>query len=825
MKHALLISILALSAEALSAQTTTSCGDTPSPYRATARHIEGKGIGYHTGYTSVDLFVTTPWSLPHKWIPFIDGRMHVFNNGKIATNIGLGARYVSSSIVYGINSYYDYRETSRQKYNQYSLGLEALGKVWDVRLNGYLPVGHKRSSFYNADFGYFSGNSILLKGRRDLAMRGLNLEAGIHIKDLSWLRFYGAFGPYYFAKAGNNAVGGKIRLALTFLDSLKIEGNTSYDPIFHWIGQGELSWTLPFGPNKKKSGKACARSPRLYDRALQPVDRQEIIVLSKKTYNPVARDPSTGNPYHVVFVDNTSSSAGTYENPYHSFAQVEENSLPSDIIYVFPGDGTTTHMDSGISLKPSQKFWGSGVNHPLSTTLGTISIPAQSSTSPIIKNENPETLGNTITLATNNAISGFTISTTTNDAIYGADCQNLEVSSCLFEDIRTYTIEATSTGDASISIANNQFVNNTNGVNLTLNGTSSLTFSNNTFAHQTATSENPIEISSTSNVLNILIENNLFDDNDVGSITVNLTDVIDAKISLLNNTMTNSRALAHGEAASLSILPNGTTDHCFIEAIGNTFYNNDSKTLYVHTSGAFGTFIMNVVENTIDTVGPGISFGSNATNFTLYAANNTFSNLSDNGISTNSDPSSTPFQNANITITNNKISDITNNSSAINLAQGSSNINVTIENNLLTNCQGSGITCYAPYSEFTNMTANITGNVISNCQNGGGNSASGISLETYVNLNATIANNNLSNNLSPDVALGAFTTGNPNVCLSLTGNSSNTDLGSTSYQFTNPGSGAFNLSPCNVDSVNTGTISPSGVSLVQSCPEGVACPP
>ncbi len=120
------------------------------------------------------------------------------------------------------------------------------------------------------------------------------------------------------------------------------------------------------------------------------------------------------------------------------------------------------------------------------------------------------------------------------------------------------------------------------------------------------------------------------------------------------------------------------------------------------------------------------------------------------------------------------------------------------------------------------MIATIRGNTISNCQNEeGANAASGISLDTYLNLLATIANNNLSDNTTPGVGIGISSTGNPTVCLTLTGNSSNPDPG---YTLTNPGSGAFNLSPCNVDAMNIGTISASGITLVQSCPDATACP-
>ena len=100
-------------------------------------------------------------------------------------------------------------------------------------------------------------------------------------------------------------------------------------------------------------------------------------------------------------------------------------------------------MDSGITLKANQKFWGLGVRHSLLTTRGTISIPVQTKTSPTITNTNVDTEGNAIKLSRNNAVSGFTITSALNDAIYGTDVQALDVSFCTIKKTGTYAIEAT----------------------------------------------------------------------------------------------------------------------------------------------------------------------------------------------------------------------------------------------------------------------------------------------------------------------------------------------------------------------------------------------
>jgi hypothetical protein len=545
-------------------------------------------------------------------------------------------------------------------------------------------------------------------------------------------------------------------------------------------------------------------------------------VIDATRKNTVAIDPATGLPYFFVFVNNTSSSNGTYESPYPNLILAQNNSSPNDIIYVFPGNGTTTGMDSGITLQANQKFWGSGVSHSIQTSVGTISIPAQSSSSPTITNTNIDTELNAITLAANNAISGFTIIAPMNDAIFGVDSQSLEVSSCKFENTTTFTIEASFSGNSSISLTDNQFLNNANGIFLTLNGTSTLVCSDNTFEGQTSVSEAPLEIVATSNSFVAHIENNVFNDNITGSIRFNLTDVIDANIAVLNNTITNNGTGSESSSgSSLVIISSGTINNCSIALGGNTFSENTLSSLYMETTGEITTLAITASTNTLSNNGGGglILATPVNTSLTLVATDNTISGGGDNGIAL---ISSTLTSMGNITINNNNITNIGNSSNGIAINQDFSTLNLTLLNNEISSCEGTGILSYAP-TGITSLTLNVSDNTISNCQNTmAGNAASGISIDNYVSLASTMANNTFSDNLSPSVAIGFFTPGNPTVCLTLTDNSSNTD---PSYSLTNPGSGAFNLSPCNVDEVNTGAFDRSGtITPVQSCPEGTMCP-
>lgn len=798
------------------------CQDSQKHYRVSVRHIEGGGIGYSQGYTTLEgFFAPDPERL--FLMPFLDIRGHVFNNGKMAANAGIGCRGIWGCRTYGINAYYDYRNTKKLHYNQVGIGLETLGKLWDFRINGYLPIGRKITSPYNVQFNSFSGNSLLLSQKRQYAMKGTDAEVGFHFGKSRNFDFYAAAGPYYYiGKIGPNTWGGKVRLAGKFKEFITLEISDAYDRMFHNNFQGQLTFTLPFGGRsrvKKTAGcNSCRMADAIVSRMVQPVGREEIIVVGKRKQNTPAIDPATGLPYFFVFVDNTSSSNGTYENPYHSLAQAQANSGPNNIIYVFPGDGTTNGMDSGITLQANQKFWGSGVNNQLLTSEGIISIPAQSSSSPTITNINVDTEGNAITLSSNNAISGFTITSTLNDAIFGTDPQSLEISSCTFENTSTYAIEASFPANATISVTNNQFLNNVNGIFFTLNGTSTVICSDNTFTGQTSVSSVPFELAANNNAFALNIENNIFSNNTTGSIRFGFNNVVNADISMLNNTITNNGTGSQSSlGSSVVIISTGTIENCAIALQDNTFSGNTSNALYLHTSGAFTTLDITASTNVMShNGGSGLVLATPTNTLTLVATNNTITNSNDNGIAVISSGSTST---GNITINNNTITNITNASNGIAINQDFATLNLSILNNEINGCEGTGVISYAP-TGIGSLSLNVSDNTISNCQNLSSNAASGLDMEQYTTLAASVTNNTLSNNAGVGVVIGSTLT-SPTACLTLTGN--NSDAG---YFLSNPFDGLFNLSPCDVNTVNTGAIGSSGtITPVQSCPDATPCPP
>ncbi len=393
--------------------------------RVSARYTTPQGIGYNHGYTTLEGFFAPINLCRDAWLPFLDLRGHVFDDGKMAANAGLGVRYLANSRVWGVNSYYDYRNTHHQHYNQVAAGLETLGKIWDFRINGYLPVGWKQSRLYHTEFDLFEGNHMILRSSRNFAMKGANAEAGFHLDRFKPAPLYFAGGPYYLTGKGASTWGGELRASVELFNRyVRLEGRTAYDHFFKWTGQGIVSVNIPFGPKAQVKQNACTSwcdAVSLARRMVQPVERMEIIPVGKQRVHSRAIDPATGDPYYFLFVDNTSRSLGTYESPYPTLVDAQNASFPNTVIYVFPGDGTSAGMDAGITLQDGQMLLGAGSIYSLPTTLGSVSIPAFASTMPVLTNTTPNPV---ITIANNNTVAGLYIENTNGNGIYGTGITN-----------------------------------------------------------------------------------------------------------------------------------------------------------------------------------------------------------------------------------------------------------------------------------------------------------------------------------------------------------------------------------------------------------------
>lgn len=733
--------------------------------RATARYTTPKGIGYDGGYTTLEGFFSTNPCSHDSWLPFLDLRGHVFDNGKLAANAGFGLRYLSKSRVWGMNAYYDYRSTKRQNYNQASAGLESLGRVWDFRINGYLPVGRKQSPYSHAKFHSFTGHSFLIERKKDFAMKGTNAEAGYHLDHFRSAPLYFAAGPYYLTGKGKTTWGGQLRATVEFFHGyLKLEGNTSYDHFFKWIGQGQVSVNIPFGKRCEVSNKERCTEDRLFTRAIQRVDRYEIIPVGKQKTVAAAIDPATGQPWVFWVVNNTSHSLGTFEDPFPTLLEAQNASSANQVIYVFPGDGTVNGMSNGIVLKDSQQFLGASLAYSFPTTKGTVIIPAMASTSPSITN----TAGDVVTLGNNNAVSGFNITTTfdSSNGIFG-------------------------------------------------NGISNLVARNNTFITPTTITTNGITLNSCFG--QILVENSVFDGftcNDSSNNGNGIYCVSGAleTLSITGNSFNNisNPSLANGGSA---LFLNSSTINT-VSSLSNTFnnFNNSSAGIFTQ-GGAITTF--NFSDNTLNNIN-----NSSSGIFTLGSAITTF-NFSGNTINNLSNGSSGIFTDGG-TITTFNFSDNTFN----NLNNGSSGFNAS--SGTITTLSSSGNTCSgliesfgfniaSPVTTFSSIGDTFTGlnqseGIFYVLTSGNGNVS--ISGDTFI---ADTDFANLVDGFAADIELSVTDPGGT-LCLEFVNNTATVTTGAIHAYLFERFAGTFNSTSNSSTSTNIGSFSiGSGVSFPGTC--------
>ena len=393
-----ILSALALGTLTLAAQDHLRSD--ASPARVVVKHREHNGIGYDTGYTTAQIFAAPAWK--NGMLPFLDLRGHAFNDGRFAANAGVGMRFNWSNYTVGGTVYYDYREAKNIHPHQLAGGLEFLHKWFDVRLNGYGPIADVKHARPD-QFVRFSGNGVVYKHRVRSALPVIEGEIGAPLgrRCGAW-DWYAALGSYYlFERTVNNvrtgdAVGGRGRIVLDIINRFNFRADVAYDKINKWTIQGTGAVSLPIGKGLRghKVHVCQARN--------QLPERFEIIPVERKSKEFIPINPATGLPFFFIFVDNTSSSSGTFGSPFNNWDDAETASKAGDIIYIFPGDGTATGLTTLFTMKRDQQLIGSGIDSNLNGLILPALTPginpnvAPAASSAIVMNANTTVAGLTI---------------------------------------------------------------------------------------------------------------------------------------------------------------------------------------------------------------------------------------------------------------------------------------------------------------------------------------------------------------------------------------------------------------------------------------------
>lgn len=253
----------------------------PLPKRIALRHIEGnQGFHYGTNYSTLEILFAPDYRLGHT-LAMIDLRGHRFDNNTYAANVGLVARYIPKSFceLLGANVYYDFRQGKIGNFQQIGVGIEILGKRWDFRANGYIPISTKKR-VRKCLFDDYTDGFFMMDRRTESISYGYNAEIGCLAVRTDTFLLYLAGGPYYITgrKCHEKTRGGEVRMRPQYKDYVALDLRLSHDPVFETVFQAQIIVSIPLyqitGQNKNHCG--------ITDRQIyQPVERFEVMPIGK----------------------------------------------------------------------------------------------------------------------------------------------------------------------------------------------------------------------------------------------------------------------------------------------------------------------------------------------------------------------------------------------------------------------------------------------------------------------------------------------------------------------------------------------------------------
>jgi hypothetical protein len=361
-------------------------------------------------------------------------------------------------------------------------------------------------------------------------------------------------------------------------------------------------------------------------RAVQRVDRMEIIPVDTKRKRSPAIDPATGQPYFFWFVNSGGHSNGTFESPFPTLDSVQIASHPNDVIYVYPGnyDTVTISDGNGITLQDNQKLFGAGIDLTLPTTAGTIRIPSMASGLPAITNSGGV---NNVTCGNNNEIAGIYFNVQNGNGIGCFSTINAYIHDNTFDLFNGGSPFGISLVDVlgQITILNNQMNlldnNGPQGISITITSpqTTNYLLAKNTFINNTAPNAFGLDITSQSNFGTINSINNQFTNISRNSIAFG-PNTGSGTLNINENTFSGSPTAFTNTG---DIFIQSTSPSLIANVIGNVWVNTPHPafpSVYVFTTTG-GATCLNLQNNTSPS-SPGYVLNNHSSTFTAEIANN-----------------------------------------------------------------------------------------------------------------------------------------------------------------------------------------------------------
>lgn len=503
--------------------------------RITVDNRSNQLYGYDSGYSTINAFL--PYFTDENAMLFTSGGGLVSYNGRGGANVGAGWRYYMQDIdrVVGLSAWYDFDAGHARSYNQIGLSFESLGRYFDLRLNGYIPIGQDQNVLSTTLAGpvRFAQNQIRVNQLADTetALTGFDSEIGGPMPLLGRYGLSGYAGFYYFTSHSNSMdlTGVSGRLAWQVNEDTTLGFQVTDDHVFGTNTQIQVALTLPDGGSSR-----WLRQSRVRDRMMQNVFRRGRVTVAHETITTeiAAINPKDNQPYFVVHVDpngptNVAQGDGTVENPYNLISQFNNlpvgQKSPVDIIYVAArDDATSTNLDTGVQLLDCQRLLSTAVQHTFVSQGQIFDLPGfdAAATRPILTNITPALPGApVVTLANMNEVSGFQIDGTHPETI----------------NTRTYNVGIASQpgGITNFNINNNTIVNTVEGIHIVSSGAAEGFIDNNQVTGIGNRSVGGITVVHVDNALDLRVANNVVT-NVLGE-DVNQNGMLDPSEDLNNN--------------------------------------------------------------------------------------------------------------------------------------------------------------------------------------------------------------------------------------------------------------------------------------------------
>lgn len=414
----------------IAAAESAAAQDAPDPWltRFSARHVAGGGVGHTSGFSSLDWFLPlSAESDSTMW--FGDFRGLMFNDGEFGSNAGSGYRWFvdDQNRIYGINGYWDTRNSNTLLYNQAGIGVESLGEFVDFRANGYTPAVN--DTYQQGDV-FFSGNGLILPSTA--ALSGVDAEAGLNLPGVYQVAT-SLFGGGYFYDSSYTiaAAGWRVRAEAAWRDNVVVGVSFQDDELFGQTVNGvvELRYTVLHQTSlarrsmrhKFRDRNGVGDGTTIQHRLADPVYRRQNIVTKDDSVRLTRAGGAALDFLHVV---PGGTGTGTIEDPYGTIAAAMADPLaPTAVIYT-PYGGTFTE---NVTMTPGSTLFSNGPAQSVTTASGVTQLPFSGAST---LTSLPSTIVGNVTLANNTELNGFNIQGgVTGTNVLGVSLANNRISS------------------------------------------------------------------------------------------------------------------------------------------------------------------------------------------------------------------------------------------------------------------------------------------------------------------------------------------------------------------------------------------------------------